>query len=89
MTLDAEEFIRRFLMHVLPDGFQRIRYYGFLGNRYREQKLNWADFGAFPVAMSSGPDIDTLEVSRLMPRYPGQSKGSWKAQWEIVAKSSR
>ena len=39
MTLDAEEFIRRFLLHVLPDGFQRIRYYGFLGNRYREEKL--------------------------------------------------
>jgi Putative transposase/Transposase zinc-binding domain len=39
MTLQAEEFIRRFLLHVLPDGFQRIRYYGFLGNRYRKQKL--------------------------------------------------
>jgi hypothetical protein len=39
MTLTAEEFIRRFLLHVLPEGFQRIRYYGFLGNRYREQKL--------------------------------------------------
>jgi hypothetical protein len=39
MTLDAEEFIRRFLLHVLPDGFQRIRYYGFLGNRYRKEKL--------------------------------------------------
>ena len=39
MILQAEEFIRRFLLHVLPDGFQRIRYYGFLGNRYREQKL--------------------------------------------------
>jgi Putative transposase len=39
MILAAEEFIRRFLLHVLPDGFQRIRYYGFLGNRYREQKL--------------------------------------------------
>lgn len=39
MTLEAEEFIRRFLLHVLPSGFQRIRYYGFLGNRYREQKL--------------------------------------------------
>jgi hypothetical protein len=39
MTLQAEEFIRRFLLHVLPEGFQRIRYYGFLGNRYREQKL--------------------------------------------------
>ena len=39
MTLTAEEFIRRFLLHVLPPGFQRIRYYGFLGNRYREEKL--------------------------------------------------
>jgi putative transposase/transposase-like zinc-binding protein len=39
MTLEADEFIRRFLLHVLPEGLQRIRYYGFLGNRYREQKL--------------------------------------------------
>jgi hypothetical protein len=39
MTLEAEEFIRRFLLHVLSEGFQRIRYYGFLANRYREQKL--------------------------------------------------
>jgi Putative transposase/Transposase zinc-binding domain len=39
MTLDAEEFIRRFLLHVLPDGFQRIRHYGFLGHRYRQAKL--------------------------------------------------
>ena len=39
MTLHAEEFIRRFLLHVLPARFQRIRYYGLLGNRYREQKL--------------------------------------------------
>jgi len=39
MTLSADEFIRRFLLHVLPNGFQRIRYYGFLGNRHREEKL--------------------------------------------------
>lgn len=39
MTLTAEEFIRRFLLHILPEGFQRIRYYGFLCNRYREHKL--------------------------------------------------
>jgi hypothetical protein len=39
MTLPAEEFIRRFLLHVLPSGLQRIRYYGFLGNRYRKEKL--------------------------------------------------
>ncbi len=39
MTLSADEFIRRFLLHVLPNGFQRIRYYGFLGNRFRQEKL--------------------------------------------------
>jgi hypothetical protein len=39
MTLSAEEFIRRFLLHVLPGGFQRIRYFGFLGNRHRKRKL--------------------------------------------------
>jgi hypothetical protein len=39
MTLPAEEFIRRFLLHVLPDGFQRIRYYGFLSNRHRAENL--------------------------------------------------
>lgn len=39
MTLSADEFIRRFLLHVLPNGFQRIRYYGLLGNRYRKEKL--------------------------------------------------
>lgn len=40
MTLDAHEFIRRFLLHVLPSGFQRIRHYGLLANRYREVRLN-------------------------------------------------
>jgi hypothetical protein len=39
MTLDADEFIRRFLIHVLPDGFQRIRYFGFLSNCHRTHKL--------------------------------------------------
>jgi len=39
MTLAAEEFIRRFLLHVLPSGFMRIRYFGFLSNRHRREKL--------------------------------------------------
>ena len=39
MTLAATEFLRRFLLHVLPAGFQRIRYYGLLGNRHRTEKL--------------------------------------------------
>jgi Putative transposase len=39
MTLTAGEFIRRFLIHVLPDSFHRIRYFGFLCNHQRERKL--------------------------------------------------
>jgi hypothetical protein len=39
MTVAAEEFIRRFLLHVLPAGFLRIRHYGVLGNRCRTPKL--------------------------------------------------
>ena len=39
MTLAATEFIRRFLLHILPNGFVRIRQYGFLANRERRKKL--------------------------------------------------
>ena len=39
MTLTATEFMRRFLLHVLPSGFHRIRYFGFLGARHRREKL--------------------------------------------------
>lgn len=39
MTLDAEEFIRRYLLHVLPSKFTRIRHIGFLANRYKADKL--------------------------------------------------
>ena len=39
MTLAADEFIRRFLLHGLPDGFHRIRHFGFLANGHRQAKL--------------------------------------------------
>ena len=39
MRLDAFEFIRRFLLNVLPDGFIKIRHYGILSNRNRKTKL--------------------------------------------------
>ena len=39
MTLEAVEFVRRFLMHVLPTGFVRVRHYGLLANRCRREKL--------------------------------------------------
>jgi hypothetical protein len=40
MSLEAVEFIRRFLMHVLPAGFVKIRNYGFLSNRSRKRMVD-------------------------------------------------
>ncbi len=39
MRLEVDEFIRRFLLHVLPSGFMRIRHYGLFANRHRREKL--------------------------------------------------
>ncbi len=39
MTLEASEFIRRYLLHILPDGFVKIRHYGILSSRNRKSKL--------------------------------------------------
>ncbi len=39
MTLDAVEFIRRFLLHVLPKGFKKIRHFGFLSPRYKTRNI--------------------------------------------------
>ena len=52
MKLDAVEFIRRFLLHILPSGFVRIRQFGFLANRARGKKLALcrALLGAAPTA---------------------------------------
>ena len=47
MTLEADEFIRRFLLHVLPKGFRKIRYFGFLSPRYKKENIriirNWLE----------------------------------------------
>ena len=55
MTLDVDEFIRRFLIHVLPDGFHRIRHYGLFANANRAANIALARrlFGVPDPALSS------------------------------------
>lgn len=55
MQLKSDEFIRRFLQHVLPDGFMRIRHYGFLANRCRRQRLEEIS----PFLAAQGGDVAT------------------------------
>src|SRR5499427_8659956 len=61
MTLDADEFIRRFLIHVLPDGFHRIRHYGLFANGNRAGNIALARrlLGAPDPAPSSGESDGT------------------------------
>jgi len=70
ITLKNTEFIRRFLLHVLPPGFQKIRYYGFLNNRCKSRNLKL---------------IFTLQGhQRFKARYTGLSVAELiKAVWKI------
>ena len=73
MRLDAQEFVRRFLLHVLPTGFQRIRHYGFLANRYREVKLeNCRQLLGVPVPIVEAPDAQ-LQYQDRYERLTGVS----------------
>ena len=66
MTVTAEEFIRRFLSHALPSGFQRIRYYGLFANCHRAARLDLCRrLLASPAARSAAPG---QRLSRLLSR---------------------
>jgi len=60
MTLDTSEFLRRFLLHVLPKRFVRIRYFGFLANCHRKKKLARCRelLGEIEVELPLDPDED-------------------------------
>jgi predicted Zn-ribbon and HTH transcriptional regulator len=67
MTLPAEKFLRRFLFHLLPKGFVRIRNFGYLANRHRRTLL--------PLCFQcprSAPDTPTTEAQ------PADTSGLWK-----------
>jgi hypothetical protein len=70
MTLEAHEFIRRFLLHVLPRGFVRIRRFGILANRKRSTKLAQARelLGATPPTLG-----EPLDWERLYTKLTGKS----------------
>ena len=75
MILAADEFIRRFLLHVLPDGFQRIRHYGFLANRSRQQKLDRCrELLAMPP-----PEMPTCQLEDYRDLYQQVTGQSLKA----------
>jgi hypothetical protein len=62
MTLDAHEFIRRFLLHVLPDGFHRFRHYGLFANPTRVENVAKARLLLADAALATPtPSVDPVE----------------------------
>ncbi len=75
LTLDLDEFLRRFLLHVLPSGFQRIRYYGFLTNSKRGALLPLCRrliARVHPARTIVLPDEELARSGRLCPRCGGR-----------------
>ncbi len=69
ITLEAHEFIRRFLLHVLPDGFMRIRHFGFLANRAKKQAL--AQCRKLPDLDPGLPQSPILPAKDLLVKITG------------------
>ncbi|WP_416138828.1 IS91 family transposase [Halomonas sp. HK25] len=66
LVLDGEEFVRRFLLHVLPKGLMRVRHYGFLANRCRQRRL--AQIRQALAVAETAPDADTAPSDKA-PTY--------------------
>ena len=71
MTLSCYEFLRRYLQHVLPKGFMRIRHYGFLANACRKRKLGLIKAQALITPFKEVKP--KAEQERLIPHWPCQS----------------
>ena len=69
MTLTTDEFIRRFLLHVLPKGFMKIRYYGFLSNIKKKECILLIRQLIEPMAEQ--PDLVKETVQQIMQRVTG------------------
>jgi hypothetical protein len=61
LTLSAEEFLRRFVQHVLPKGFMKIRHYGLLSSRHREARLRQARRLLLPRLALTGSSSEGIE----------------------------
>lgn len=88
MHLSTDEFIRRFLMHVLPDGFQCIRHYGLLASANRKANVAKirALLGAEPAKQEDPP---TAEVIPLTLREPCPDCGGPMRIIEIFRRGQR
>jgi len=94
LPLDAHEFIRRFLLHVLPEGFMRIRHFGFLANRSKKQALTQCrKLLKLDPALPQSPNQSAIDLLREitgvdLSRCPCCHKGTMIVVGELPRTSS-
>lgn len=76
MTLSRSEFIRRFMLHVLPAGFVRIRYFGFLGQAVKKKQLQLCRLLLGEVYQEHKDEVHTTE-SEMKMNKPSEEKPGW------------
>ena len=88
MTLATSEFIRRFLIHVLPDGFHRIRYYGLLASTTRAENIARArELLAVPILpIEAIKDASTEAAEPQTPEHPCPCCGGRMIIIEVFAR---
>ena len=87
MCLDAVEFIRRFMLHIVPDGFTRIRQYGFLCNKVKKKRLK-----SIKAVLEKEPGVtaEKKQGGKVEPTFrslccPACKKGVLKKSGEVAA----
>jgi hypothetical protein len=94
LTLDAQEFIRRFLLHVLPDGFMRVRHFGFSANGAKKQalaqcrKLLKLDPALPQIPVESAKDLLLRITGVDLSRCPSCRKGTMIVVGDLPPTSS-
>jgi hypothetical protein len=90
MTLNATEFIRRFLLHVLPSGFVKIRHFGFLANRNRAARLSLCrqHLNALPPTQALTGLLTDDQKRAVERRCPRCQEGTlWIVEWFVAENS--
>src|SRR6185369_7230709 len=83
LTLPAEEFLRRFVQHVLPRGFMKIRHYGLLSSRHRQTRLHAARQLLLPLVLLQA--VATTTVAPAEPPHCPQCGSVRRQRAELVS----
>ena len=88
LSLSGEEFLRRWVQHVLPRGFVKVRHYGLLASHGREEKLALCRWQLLLARLGQAVPSREAKVSWSGPRCPVCGSSSWRKGLGVVSGSA-